>query len=329
MRSVIVDNYIIDTPIIDILHRIQISVTNGKLKDIKYNEGNDHITVTCPVHNGGRENKPAASIYIGDNSDIPMGFYNCFVCGSKGPFYKFVAECFDWSEDKAKEWLKINYGKQISAKTLLGGPIRLNKTQKTTFVDTKDFDSYQSWCPYLAQRGISRATCTKFNVKYDPENRQVVFPCYDEFGHLVMFARRSIDSKTFFMDKNVEKPLFGLDKILKNGYTKAIICEGPFDCLTANEYGFPAMATLGSPSIEQIKKLSNSGIRSLYIMFDNDEGGRKFTEFLKKHIDKKILTTVVKIPNGKKDINDLTKDEFDLAIKNAEKNGYIILNNRK
>ena len=324
MRPVIIENYIIDTPIIDILYRIQLTVTNGKLRDIKYSDGNDHITVTCPVHKGGTENKAAAGIYIGDKEEIPMGYYNCFVCGAKGPFHKFVAECFDWTEDKAKRWLIVNYGRQISKKLSLGGPILLNKQTKVKKIDTSAFNSYQSWCPYLAQRGISRAICNKFNVRYDPENRQVVFPCYDETGKLVMFARRSIDSKVFFMDKGVEKPLYGLDKIINQNITKALICEGPFDCLTANEYGFPAIATLGSPSIEQIKKLGRSGIRSLYVMFDNDEAGRKFTKFLQENLDKRIITTVVTVPQGKKDINDLTRDEFYKAIENAEKNSRFI-----
>ena len=53
-------------------------------------------------------------------------------------------------------------------------------------------------------------------------------------------------------------------------------------------------------------------------MFDNDEAGQKFTEFFKRYVSKRILVLEVKIPNGKKDINDLTRDEFYNALKNAK-----------
>ena len=324
MANVIIDNYLIDAPLINILERIKIELQFSKLRDIEEKE--HEIIVTCPnsEHSGGNEDHPDCHINLKDD-DVGYGVFHCFACGAKGPFHHFVALCFDWSDDKAKQWLIRHYGRQISRRTIMGEPIRLKKQVKTTYIDTSKFDTFASWCPYLAQRGISRATCTRFNVKYDPENRQVVFPCYDETGKLVMFARRSIDSKVFFMDKDVEKPLYGLDKIINQNISKALICEGPFDCLTANEYGFPAIATLGSPSIEQIKKLGRSGIRSLYVMFDNDEAGRKFTKFLQENLDKRIITTVVIVPNGKKDINDLTRDEFYKAIENAEKNSRFII----
>ena len=63
-----VDNYIINKPIIDILYRLQLTLTNGKLKDIKKPSGGaDNIVVTCPHHGDGRESTPACNIYIGED----------------------------------------------------------------------------------------------------------------------------------------------------------------------------------------------------------------------------------------------------------------------
>ena len=310
MRPVIIENYIIDTPIIDILYRIQLTVTNGKLRDIKYSDGNDHITVTCPVHKGGTENKAAAGIYIGDKEEIPMGYYNCFVCGAKGPFHKFVAECFDWTEDKAKRWLIVNYGRQISKKLSLGSPILLNKQTKVKKIDTSAFNSYQSWCPYLAQRGISRAICNKFNVRYDPENRQVVFPCYNKYGKLVMFAKRSIDSKIFHMDKGIEKPVYGLNYIIESNIKKFFIVEGPIDALVCWSNGVPAVALLGTPTLAQIESIDNSCAgSSIYIATDNDEAGNKFADFIHKNL-KKVLWTRVKLPPSCKDPAELNNEQW-------------------
>ena len=323
MRVLYIDNYMIDTPIIDILHKLKVTINTGKLKDIV--PKNDYIMVTCPHHKDGKEARPDCGIYIGDDQARTYGFAHCFACSWAVDFVRFVQECFESSEAYAKNWLITNYGKLIKTRVSLGQPINLNKSNTVKVLDSDQLNNFASWCPYLLKRGISRATCNKFNVKYDAEHRQVVFPCYDETGRFVMMARRSIDSKIFYMDKNVEKPVYCLDNIIANNIKTAIITEGPFDCLSANEYGFPAIATLGTPSIDQIAKINKSCINTLYLMFDNDDAGKNFTEFLKSKLDRRILTIEVKIPQNKKDINDLTKDEFITAIKNAKQNDKISL----
>ena len=323
MRTLIIDNYMIDTPLLDIVQRLKVTITTGKLKDV--NPKTDYIMVSCPHHKDGREAHPDCGIYIGNDTKKTYGFVHCFACGWAVPFLTFVQECFESTEAFAKRWLISNYGKPIKAQVSLGDSIKLNQVDKNNILDSANLDSMNSWCPYLAQRGISKATCIKFNVKYDSTQRQVVFPCYDVQDNLVMFARRSIDSKIFYMDKNVEKPVYCLNNIVKNNIKTAVITEGPFDCLTSYEYGFPAIATLGTPSIEQITQINNSCITTLYTMFDNDDAGRKFTEFLKQRLNKRILIIEVKIPQGKKDINDLTKDEFIKAITSAKQNDKIDL----
>lgn len=317
----------IDTPLLDIIQRLRATITTGKLKDVV--PKTDYIMISCPHHKGGREAHPDCGVYIGDNPSKTYGFVHCFACGWAVSFVAFVQECFESSEAFAKHWLISNYGKIITNKVCLGDHINLDKASRVNQVNDFDLSLMSTWCPYLAQRGLSRATCTKFNVKYDAAHRQVVFPCYDIEDKLVMFARRSIDTKIFYMDENVEKPVYCLNHIIKNQIKAAIITEGPFDCLTAYEYGFPAIATLGTPSLNQISHINNSCITTLYTMFDNDEAGQKFTEFLKKRISKRILIIEVKIPQGKKDINDLTKVEFLTAINNAKQNDKIVLKSAK
>ena len=97
MRQLIIDNYVINKPIEEILNLLRITLTNGKLKDIE--PKTDNILVTCPIHDGGHENTPACNIYIGDNPKLPYGYFNCFVCGEKGSFLTFVAECFDADDE--------------------------------------------------------------------------------------------------------------------------------------------------------------------------------------------------------------------------------------
>ena len=317
MRQLIIDNYVINKPIEEILTLLKLSLTNGKLKDIE-NKGDD-ILVTCPHHDGGHEKTPACNIYIGNDTKLPYGYFNCFVCGEKGSFLKFVAECFDAPESYAKTWLLKNFGGELIAKNLfMGEPIVLNRNKGIKkHLDESILDQYQTWNPYLAKRKLSREICELFKVRYDPKYRQVIFPAYDMNGNLVMLAKRSIDVKSFYLDKDVEKPVYCLDYVMKNNIKTVLITEGPFDCLTGWEYGFPTIATFGKISDYQIEQINKSCINIIYAAFDNDAAGRSFLETLKRKLTKRIIIIETKFPAWRKDLNDLTKEELQEIIKNA------------
>lgn len=312
MKILRVDNYIIETPILKILELLQITLTNGKLKSIK--PGLENIVVTCPIHANGKEKTPACNIYIGD-STLEYGFYRCLVCENKGSFVEFVSHCFDSSIDFAKNWLIKHFGKLADDVISLGDPINLNKAFKArkaypnTFLK-EELDKYQSWHPYLASRKLSKDTCDKFKIKYDPHFRQIIFPCFDTKGNIIMLPQRSIDTKTFYIPVGIEKPVYCLDHIIKNNIKKVILVEGPFDCLTCYEYGASAIATLGNPSDFQIEQINRSCIEFLYLAFDNDEAGRKMANKVKQKLSPRIITEDLILPINKKDINELTKDEF-------------------
>ena len=317
MRQLIIDNYVINKPIEEILTLLKLSLTNGKLKDIE-NKG-DNILVTCPHHDGGHEKTPACNIYIGNDTKLPYGYFNCFVCGEKGSFLKFVAECFDAPESYAKAWLLKNFGGELIAKNLfMGEPIVLNRNKGIKkHLDESILDQYQTWNPYLAKRKLSREICELFKVRYDPKYRQVIFPAYDMNGNLVMLTKRSIDTKSFYLDKDVEKPVYCLDYVMKNNIKTVLITECPFDCLTGWEYGFPTIATFGKISDYQIEQINKSCINIIYAAFDNDAAGRSFLETLKRKLTKRIIIIETKFPAWRKDLNDLTKEELQEIIKNA------------
>lgn len=317
MRQLIIDNYVINKPIEEVLNLLRLSLTNGKLKDIE-NKG-DNILVACPHHDGGHEKTAACNIYIGNDTKLPYGYFNCFVCGEKGSFLKFVAECFDAPESYAKSWLLKNFGGELVAKNLfMGEPIVLNRNKGTKkHLDESILDEYQTWNPYLAKRKLSREICELFKVRYDPKYRQVIFPAYDMKGNLVMLAKRSIDVKSFYLDKDVEKPVYCLDYVMKNNIKTVLITEGPFDCLTGWEYGFPTIATFGKISDYQIEQINKSCINIIYAAFDNDAAGRSFTEVLKKKLTKRIIIIETKFPFGRKDLNDLTKEELIKVVQEA------------
>lgn len=307
-----IDKYIISEPIINILNKLKTSTHNGKLKDIRV--GATDITVTCPNdnHDGGLEHNPDCHINI-EVESVPYGYFHCFACGEKGGFVKFVALYFSSSEEYAKNWLITNFGVLSQDAILIDDEIVLPNSKKN-YLDEAILDQYQKWCPYLGKRKLNRDICEKFKVRYDPYYRQVIFPIYDTHGHLKMLAKRSIDTKFFHMDKDQEKEVYGLNIIQKNNVKSCMIVEGPIDLITCYTHNVPAIALLGTPSAYQISNINKSCIINLFIATDNDDAGEKFATFLDKRLSSRILTTRVQLPKNRKDVNDLTAEEWNKLI---------------
>ena len=311
MQGIIVDNYVINSPLAKIIEFLRIDLANGKLADIK--ETVDDIIVSCPFHSDGLEEHGSCFIRKKD------GIFHCFGCGKKGNFLKFVAKCFNSNDDYAKKWLLTNFScTLINNITTMADPIILNKNKEAKkYLDESVLDDYQTWTPYLSQRKLTRETAQNFNLRYDPKYRQVIFPYYNEKGKLVTLLKRNIDTKTFFIESGIAKPVYGINKIFQEDIHTCVLTEGLFDCLLANQYGMPAIATLGNPSIEQFKLINKSPISTIYLMFDNDAAGKLFTKKAHEYLTNRFFIYDVNII-GKKDIGELTKDEFLRFIEEAK-----------
>lgn len=314
-----INNISISTPIIDILKVLRDTLNNGKLSTIKIM--GDNIRVTCPFHKGGHEARASSDIYIGNEIDkLEYGWFKCFTCETSAPFYHFVAGCFESSDEYAKKWLIDNFADYDIASNVIDLPkIQLkNSTVKNNVIDENILASFESFHPYMIQRKISKNIIDLFELKYDPISRSIVFPVRDELSRLVMLTRRHIYNKMFFIEENKEKPLYLLYYIIKNNIKSFMITEGQIDALTAFSYGFPCVATMGAISEHQINLINKLDIRTLYVMFDNDAAGNRFKNTLLKSIKKDILIIPVDIKiDNKKDINDLSKDEFYKCIYDA------------
>ena len=319
MQRLRVDNYVIDTPLYEIVNQLKLSLTNGKLREIKpWSEGNDNIVVTCPHHSGGHENKAAMNIYVGSSSKIPYGYCKCWACDFQCSFVKFVAECFDYSEDFAKKWLIARYGMQVSTGLLLDDPIIIKPKRGTAKLPSNYLDNLQSWHPYLAERKLSREVCELFKVKYDQYTSQIVFPCFDTAGNIIMAPRRFIYNKTFTIEKDIEKAIYCLDYIIKNNITTAMVVEGPIDTLRCYVNGYPAIGTFGNPSPSQIEAINKSPIKVLYLAMDNDEAGRRMANTIRAGLDPRIIIKEVRWPSHRKDAGECTNEEFQKVMSEAK-----------
>ena len=312
-----VDNYIIEAPLYEVVLQLKMALTNGKLREVKsWSQGDDNIVVTCPHHSGGYEAHAAMNIYVGSSSKIQYGYCKCWACDFQCSFVEFVAECFECSEEFAKNWLKDKFGKQAASSIVLCDDIVIKQNKAPLRLPNNYLDGLQDWHPYLAERKLSREVCELFKVKYDPQTSQIVFPCFDTAGRIIMAPSRSIYNKTFYITKDQDKPVYCLDYIIKNNITTAMICEGPIDVLTCYTYGYPAIGTWGNPSPSQIMAINKSPIKVLYLAMDNDQAGRRMANVIKAGLDPRIIVKEVKWI--KKDPNEHSYEEFQKVMSLAK-----------
>lgn len=296
------------------MEKLKSELTNGKLAEID-NRNKDDIRVTCPTHKDGHEDHPSCGIYNGDDPKMEKGFYHCFTCGDSGPLYRFVARCFNRDDEFGKKWLVDRFGEGSVEATISLAPIDLKATKEHVAEDSDSGENevelltLQTWHPYMAKRKLTRKVCEQFEVKYDPKTECIVFPVRDEYGDLIMFTRRSVNSKQFYIEENKEKPLYLYYFIKQHDIREVTLVESQINCLTLWGWNIPSCAMFGTGTKYQYDIINKSSINHIYLALDGDGAGDHGIERLLKNLKKSIIIDIIKIPRGK-DVNDLSEEEF-------------------
>jgi DNA primase len=82
------------------------------------------------------------------------------------------------------------------------------------------------------------------------------------------------------------------------------------DALTAWVYGKYAVALNGLGNELQFKQLRELPCRKIILATDSDEAGMKARKRIRANVKNKIITEYI-LPRGKKDLNELSRKEFD------------------
>ncbi len=287
----------------------------GLLREM--NDSGDNLQVTCPYHSNGNEQHPSANILkIRNDPKVPFGFFHCYACNHNVSLPQLVADFFNADLETGEEWLYNNFGGDSISNILLS-PIEIDKPKEKEKILNenilKEFDYYH---PYMWERKLDKKIVDAFRIGYDNVRNAITFPVWDEKGKLKFITARSVTSKRFWIPKEIDKKhiLYLLNFALQQNVPMVGITEAQIDALTCWGYNFPCCATLGGISDEQIQLLNKSGIRIFITMFDNDEYGEKFTKHFERMIRKDVLVYNLKLPKGKKDINDLSLEEFNKCL---------------
>ena len=308
-----------DVDIEEILKQIRTEVKLKKdldiLTDIK--PSNEDLMVTCPVHSNGNESKPSCGI------NINTGVFHCFTCGIRGGLDRFISYCFgrDDDGDYGYQWLVNNYGESSYA-TRKGLSLAKRPTYKSTkTISEEELDSYRYYHDYMWKRKLTPELVEMFDVGFDPnfklKNKKtgktitipcLTFPVDDIDGNILFIARRAVDRKFFHYPMTANKPIYALSKCLS--YKIIYVCESILNALTLWNYGFPAVALLGTGSESQIKILTHCEFRKIILCLDGDKAGDMGIQRIFNGLQNITKISYIKMPRDGRDINDLSKDEF-------------------
>ena len=303
----------------------------NRLKDMR--RLNDSIQVTCPFHKGGQESKPSCGITINDikkgDRVVKAGTVHCFTCGYISSLEEMISRLFGKEDFGAfgsqwlrKNFLTVEYENRPDIELDLGRSTGKSEN-KIKYISEEELDSYRYTHPYMYKRKLTDEVIDMFDVGYDADFQLktkngvnhiqcITFPIRDITGGTLFVARRSVKGKFFHYPNGVLKPVYGLYELslLETFPEEIIICESIMNCLTCYVYGKYAVALNGTGTDYQYKQLKELPCRKFILGLDPDKAGNNGRKKLHNYLGRTKMVTDLIIPEGK-DINDLTKEEFD------------------
>ena len=303
---------LIDTPIKTILETIKRECPHPILHDIVDKERDKNVTITCPFHKNGAENKPSCHVFKEeDDPKITYGTVHCFTCGYSASLPQFVADCFGEEYSFGEQWLIERFGNILLQKSTLLPEIKLDTSPKQIKgLSEEALAQYDYYHPYMYQRGLTKEVIDMFRVGYDSKRDAITFPVWDDKGVPLFVTARSVRDKKFYIPFEAEKPVYLLNFVKKWGIDSVYIAESQINSLVLWSWGYPALGLFGTGSPHQYEILKRSGIRSYTLCLDGDTAGDKGIARFKANMPEDVLITVKKMPRGR-DVADLTKEQFD------------------
>ena len=161
--------------------------------------------------------------------------------------------------------------------------------------------------PYLAARGLTRATIRTFGVGlYRGRgflHGRMVIPIHNEQGELVAYIGRAPDDALpkYRLPKGFRKSLvlFNLHRAAAIGARDVIIVEGCFDTFALHQAGYPAVvALMGSTLVPYQADLLRAHFDHACLMLDGDFAGRHGTATIAPLLGARMPLTVIALEDG-------------------------------
>lgn len=270
----------------------------GNVRGMKKVAG-DTLMVQCPFHD---DKSPSCGVYTAVGMAIPLGFFNCFGCGEKGPWNKFanklgLQEIAQWQMVEGDSANLANRFKKNEEK-MLGMNTKTFKSLMRSIGNVPHFP----WSHKTEWRGYPGKLIKDCEGQYlveswknDDENLMCFFPVAigkKYYGGIRAYMKKPAGGLSYVNTKGDWIKNYGLfpynltaGLITKYDLSYVVLTEGPRDALRLLSAGIPAMAILGSNNFTEVKlnMLTKIGIESVYVMSDNDTSGKKMRKLIKSH----------------------------------------------
>lgn len=266
----------------------------------------DEYVCYCPFHEDLN-----ASLYINPRKNAAICFAGCY----KGSAVGLVSKIENINKVKAWDLLK---SEDIFSFDLYEKPKNISNGVSDQSKDIKwvSGDSIS----YLIDRGFTRSTIRFWNIEYSPMIRHIRIPVYQRDGSFHCYSYRTIedlDPKYLHPGLNKKSGILFGESFYSEHKNVVNLVEGALDCIWLWQNRFRnTLAFLGNPSREQVENILNFGNKIRFCL-DNDQGGDTIrTDVLKKIGDKLKSYWIISIPEGKKDVQELSRDElYDIMLK--------------
>jgi hypothetical protein len=306
------------------------------------------VSIRCPLapwtHEHGHDSSPSAGVSVDENG---TSVFSCFTCKNPGPLHTMLRKYADFTGEDLTEIIE-----ELSEEAYFG-PRTLpdwDRSKENNILELQmpldegifmDLYDDAAGHPYLLRRGISRATATKMELKFDPADSEgdarILFPCRGPDGLLYGFSGRAIrdDARLKVRDYHGFKKahnILGANLIAQDKPDHIVIVEGLMDVASTYECGHYGAGVLHSTMTQmQADIIRGFGIPT-YLMYDNpkiDKAGGEGVEIAGKLLYRYVPTMRVRYPDIEieddseegfhmcKDPGDLLPEEMDEMIADA------------
>jgi DNA primase len=155
---------------------------------------------------------------------------------------------------------------------------------------------------HLKRRRLSLAAAQRVGLlagDFETMLDRIIVPDLRDGKATWLTGRATGQSTPRYLNLSLPKPLLGLH-LLRRG--EVVVTEGPFDWLTAVQWGLPAVALLGT-HVSQSAIQALARFRRVHLALDADDAGRRAASQLAA--DLRGRGVVVELPRAVHDLNDL------------------------
>lgn len=275
-----------------------------------YHRNGNEVKAQCPfkeMHAAGKDNNPSFTV------NLSTGVYFCNSCGSKGNAHTFYMLTRDQTKEDA--WFALGDALGLERPTSIDSrpaidPGLPGKWHTALLASTGTVREIMR-----DRRGLTDETLKKFMIGWDGE--RITLPIYDEFGDLVNIRRykwnsyedsiKMISYTDVTGNSYGENAIYGIEHLFNAEEETILWCEGECDKLVAEQYGFATCTTTAGAEnfrLEWFKLIKKK--KKLYICYDNDDAGKRATEYMVNNLRGDLEIFVVKWPETFKEKGDIT-----------------------